>query len=357
MAFLAGEFLHDVFVSYSHGDPHGERDTPLKYWTGEFIRALGATIRSTDPELRGLDIWFDAHFDPTRHLTDELRRRVKSSGILMVIMTPAYLESGWCRDELAWFEEQVADRKREAGRIFVIHALATDRAKWPAFLQDDLGNALVGFPFYDPQTEKPFGWGAEDIIRSGKEFNNPLWTLKTALTRRLRELRDAGRTEAPAVAPASVHRSGAAKRIYLLLRPEPEYLKLREQVGEDLKKDGLWPIPVNPPAAAGGGMTDWITERKRRLRDAKHCAALGLVRAGDDESFALDLYRVGVEERDMIEEEQGAKPPCAVFDGAGEALDFDYQGFEISRFDIRAQNWRDEFRAWLEAQTRKPRTA
>jgi len=348
--------MHDVFVSYSHGDPLGERETPLTIWTSEFIRALGATIRSTDPELRGLDIWFDAHFDRTQHLTDELRHRVKSSGILMVIMTPAYLESLWCRDELDWFEEQIADRKRAAGRIFVIHALPTDRAKWPAFLQDDLGNALVGFPFYDPQSEKPFGWGAEDIIRSGKEFNNPLWTLKTALTRRLRDLRGPAPKEA-AAEPGLVHRSGAARRIYLHLRPDPDYAKLREQVGEDLKKDGLLPIPVSQPAAAANGMNDWVIERKRRLRDARHCAALGLVRAGDDESFALDLYEIGVEDRDLIEEEKGVKPPCAVFDSASEALDFDYQGFEINRFDIRAPNWRDEFRAWLDAQTRKPRSA
>jgi len=54
MAFLS-DFQHDVFVSYSHGDPLSTRK-PLKEWTLELTRKLEEGIR----EIKGfdkLDIW------------------------------------------------------------------------------------------------------------------------------------------------------------------------------------------------------------------------------------------------------------------------------------------------------------
>ena len=107
MAYLAPHSTHDVFVSYSHGDPRGVGDSPLRRWTVRLVRELEDEIRSVDPEFDDLDVWCDENVDPTAKLTVELRERVKSSGILMVVVSPRYLSSSWCKDELNWFREQL----------------------------------------------------------------------------------------------------------------------------------------------------------------------------------------------------------------------------------------------------------
>jgi hypothetical protein len=100
MAFLRPHFEYDVFVSYSHGVRGVGADAPLREWTLELIRRLEVDIQQVDLEFDDLHIWRDEQIDPTIHLTDELRSKVKQSGILMIVMSPRYLASSWCKDEL-----------------------------------------------------------------------------------------------------------------------------------------------------------------------------------------------------------------------------------------------------------------
>src|SRR5262249_35117756 len=113
MAYLAPHFEYDVFVSYSRGDPARMGDSPLMRWTSSLIRAVKQDTQRGDIEFDKLHIWHDEEIDPTAGLTDELRRIVKSSGILMIIMSPRYLTSAWCKDELGWFREQIRDRAND----------------------------------------------------------------------------------------------------------------------------------------------------------------------------------------------------------------------------------------------------
>src|SRR4029077_8466995 len=129
------------------------------------------------------DVWCDEHIDATAHLTPELRDTVKSSGILMIATSPRYLSSSWCKDELDWFGEQIKARSRDQGRVFVVRVLPTDEGGWPDFLRDERGKSPVGFRFYDPQSGMPYGW--RDVRERTDEFPRQLWTLQTALTKRL----------------------------------------------------------------------------------------------------------------------------------------------------------------------------
>ena len=113
MAFLRPYFEYDAFVSYSHGVRPGETDAPLRDWTLELIRRLETDIRLVDTEFDDLHIWRDEQIDPTIHLTDELRGKVDSSGILLIVISPRYLTSSWCRDKLVWFRLQVQNRERD----------------------------------------------------------------------------------------------------------------------------------------------------------------------------------------------------------------------------------------------------
>jgi hypothetical protein len=153
MAYLSPHFEQDVFVSYSHGDP---RAGTLKDWTLELVRKLERHMWDTGPEFTGFHIWRDEDLDPTSQLTAEIRESVKSSAILFIVVSPHYLKSRWCNDELTWFSEQILDRRaQDPGRVFIIRAVLTDESEWPEFLRDERGFVPIGFHFHDRQSDTP----------------------------------------------------------------------------------------------------------------------------------------------------------------------------------------------------------
>jgi TIR domain len=348
MAFLSPFFEYDVFVSYSHGKAPGASDSPLLRWTHALIRELEQEVHAVGTEFDSLQIWRDEHIDPTIHLTDELRGKVTSSGILMIVMSPRYLGSSWCKDELEWFRQQVSERAREQGRIFVIRALQTDEKDWPEFLRDDRGYALVGFRFHDPQDSMPYCWRETQV--TNEAYARQLWQLQMALTKRLRELRTNAAQRQKLQAPSVVGPEAGPRRIYLHARAE--YAPVNDEVRRILTEDGIAAlIAASDP---GRDMADWTRESRMRVETARRCEALAMVRADGDERFVGDLLEIGVDERTRIESARGAPLPCAVLDRSGQSLPFDVSPFKIERFDICSDDWRGKFRGWLDQARQQP---
>ena len=364
MAFLEPQFENDVFVSYSQGDPTRTGDSPLKRWTESLIDKLRADIQSVDTEFDRLHFFIDAQLDPTAPLTETLREKVKRSGILMIVMSPRYLASKWCKDELGWFRDQIRERSRDQGRVFVVRALATDETRWPDFLRDEGGNSLIGFSFHDPVSNMPYGW--RDIGEA--EYVRKLWTLQTALTKRMRELRqrqddrpapatvqpaDTPSTYArptaffePPPAPSPAPQAGAAngkKRIYVHATGHDP---ARHEVQRLLSQLDI--IPLSAAFNAGNTLTDWKLEARARFETAKRCDALALVRADTNEGFIGDLLEIGVDERERIQSARGRLLPCAVLDQSGAPLPIDVSPFGIRRFDLGRGDWQADFSSWLE---------
>jgi hypothetical protein len=350
MAFLLPHFEYDVFVSYSHGVQGSETNAPLKDWTLELIRRLETDIRAVDTEFDDLYIWRDEQIDPTIHLSDELRGKVESSGVLMIVMSPRYLASTWCKNELEWFRQQVNDRARDQGRVFVIRALPTEEKSWPDFLRDTHGHALPGFQFHDKQDSMPYGWRGSDENR--KSYVRELWRLQTALTRRLRELRANSERRVKLEAPRTVGSAVGQRRVYLHARPE--HASIFDEVKRILSQDGI--TPLSTVADPGRDLADWMRESRARIETAKRCDALALVRADGDERFIGDLLEIGVDERERIQSTRGAPLPCAVLDRSGQMLPIDVSGYGIERFDLVNDDWHGKFRGWLD-QARNQRPA
>jgi TIR domain len=340
MAFLLPHFEYDVFVSYSHGVIGRESDAPLRDWTLDLINRLETDIRAVDTEFDNLFVWRDEGIDPTIQLTDELRGKVKSSGILLIVMSPRYLASSWCKDELEWFRQQIQERERDQGRVFVVRALRTDENQWPEFLRDTRGNTLIGFMFHDNQNSMPFGWRGS--AANHEAYVRELWRLQTALTRRMRELRANAerRNNAAAVRPAG--RSGQT-RVYLHARPENA--GAYDEVKRVLQEDGI--APLSAVADPGRDIADWMRESRARIETAKRCDALALVRADGNEKFIGDLLEIGVDERERIQTARGAPLPCAVLDRSGQTLPIDVSSYGIERFDVGRDDWRSRFQGWL----------
>jgi|ERR1043166_1512926 hypothetical protein len=343
MAFLLPHYEYDVFVSYSHGRREANGDKPLKDWTWELISKLATDIPTVDPEFEALNIWMDRQLDPTTLLTPELRTKVTQSAVLMVVMSPLYLMSSWCKDELEWFKQQVRARLRDQGRVFVVRAVDSDESKWPDFLRDERGHALPGFCFHGPDDPMPYRY--RDSREHNEAYVRELGRLRGALMKRLRELRaNRQRQDQPAAARASTA-PGGSKTVYLHARVGD--VPVREEVKKILVQDGI--VPLTPVSNPSSDLADLTRESRVRIEVAKRCDALALLRSDSDEQFVGDLIDIGFHERDRIQIARGAPLPCAVLDRSGERnLPIDVSGQEIERFDLGSDSWRGEFRSWLD---------
>ena len=86
-------YLHDVFVSYSHGDIASAGKSLLKEWSTQFVDLLGQNLSTL--LLKEVSIALDdSHryenaLDPLASLTDQLKLKIEKSALLQVLMSPA----------------------------------------------------------------------------------------------------------------------------------------------------------------------------------------------------------------------------------------------------------------------------
>lgn len=115
---------YDVFLSYAHADNKTS-------WVQSVYELL--EIKVSEKLGRQARIFFDPQMEIGDRVTKKLVESVKSSGILLIILSPSYLASEWCKRELDQF---LAHRKSTERNIFVIEADKVPREEWPAELAD-----------------------------------------------------------------------------------------------------------------------------------------------------------------------------------------------------------------------------
>jgi hypothetical protein len=129
----------------------------------------------------------DENDDRTAQLTGLLRQRVGKSALFTLLMTPHYLRSKWCRQELEWWSEKHHPDTTGAGsRIYLCRVRHTESAAWPEHLQD-----VVGYFCYDRDRDRdkarPFTWrGAQHDL---DEYVNLLTDVSGEMMQRLRALK------------------------------------------------------------------------------------------------------------------------------------------------------------------------
>src|SRR6185503_1875959 len=92
-------FSDDIFISYEHID-----DRPLddvKGWVTTLHERLNARLF----QLVGSEIktWWDQRDQAKQYLIGMIGSRISSTRLLLSIVTPRYVNSDWCRAEVAEF--------------------------------------------------------------------------------------------------------------------------------------------------------------------------------------------------------------------------------------------------------------
>ena len=102
MAYLAG-FDNDVFISYTHKDNHGPGALPDAGWVTRFHLDLQRRLT----EFLGVHarIWRDKKLRGSDDYSDEIFAQLKGSAVFLPILSPGYLRSTWCQNELEEFQK------------------------------------------------------------------------------------------------------------------------------------------------------------------------------------------------------------------------------------------------------------
>jgi hypothetical protein len=142
MAFVPG-FEHDIFVSYARID-----DVPIvegRGWVSTFVYHLKALLAQRLGRAEMFSVWMDQRQIGNEPFSDALLQHISQSAALIIILSPGYLHSEWCRAEANAFLEAIRERPHPYPRVFVLQTQQTDRELWPLQFRD-----VSFYPFWEP---------------------------------------------------------------------------------------------------------------------------------------------------------------------------------------------------------------
>src|SRR5436189_1489596 len=139
---------HDIFISYPHIS-NMEDSSRQNGWVARFHQDL--KVRLSDYLGRDARVWRDNKLPPGAILDDAILNRLRKSAVLLCILSPAYVRSTWCMQELSQFCREAS----QAGGLVlndqsrIITAIKTPVPHHP----EQLGNSLF-CKFYEPSDDK-----------------------------------------------------------------------------------------------------------------------------------------------------------------------------------------------------------
>jgi hypothetical protein len=164
MAFVHS-YDHDIFVSYAHVD-----DVPLvegSGWVSTFVDRLRRLLAMRLGRADAYSIWMDRRLIGNDPFPEALLQQINRSAALVIILSPGYLRSEWCRNERNAFLDTVRSKSYADRRVFIVETWPTERDEWPTEFKDRLVHRFweesvsdaprtLGFPAPDATDERYF---------------------------------------------------------------------------------------------------------------------------------------------------------------------------------------------------------
>jgi TIR domain. len=239
MSYLPG-FEYDIFISYSHKD-----NEPILEEQRGWVDSFEQTLRVLLHQLLGAEvtIWRDKRqLRGNDYFDEEILAQLRRSALFLAIVSPGYLNSQWCRQELAEFCKvaEATNGLRLANRSRIFKVLKTDmpHERQPAAMQ-----GLLGFSFFDknPETGHPREFRADPASGGYQRFLDKL----SDLAHEIRDLMEVIRAGAP-MHPAT----DEAITVYLAETTFDQTLA-RDKIKRELQQRGYALLPDHPlPLAA-----------------------------------------------------------------------------------------------------------
>jgi len=139
-----GPFSTDLFISFTKLDnePFGDE----KGWVDQFVKHLD--LRLSQLLGRQLTIFIDTGLQGAEYFSGAIAKQLTETCIFVAIVTPGYVNSEWCREELKQFHRRAAETGGvtigDRSRIFMVQKLPVERESLPVELRN-----FLGYQFYE----------------------------------------------------------------------------------------------------------------------------------------------------------------------------------------------------------------
>lgn len=231
--------MPDIFISYAHAD-----DQVLAEGASGWVTALADRLQKSlamKPGGAAIKVWMDHRLEPNKRVDPALAHRVGAADVFVAVLSPRYLESPWCRDEIEGF---AARHGAAAERVFLVEMAPTDRSDWPATIHDISTLCFWAQAFDDPAA-MPLGWPAPDPAG-----DRPYWRALNELAHFISDrLRAASAGAGMAAAPAR-------QRVWIA-DPTDHVLDVWERLAAALRQQGAEVLPSNPGSYPTTSEADW----------------------------------------------------------------------------------------------------
>jgi hypothetical protein len=137
---VANAYSNDIFISYSHIDNESFGDD-----RGGWVDIFHAQLQQfVDVHVgRRTKVWRDKRLTGAEVFSDEIEQQLRSSAVLVTVVSPGYLQSEWCNRELVGFTD-LAQRQGDLRvgnlqRVVKVLRLPVERSALPPLLDEALG--------------------------------------------------------------------------------------------------------------------------------------------------------------------------------------------------------------------------
>ena len=275
---LVSGYTNDVFISYSHIDntPFGD---PRGGWVDIFHAQLQNFVNVHVG--RRINVWRDKRLTGGEVFSDEIEQQLRSSAVLVSVISPGYMQSEWCNRELGGFTRAAQDRGNlrvgNLQRVVKVLRLPVPRSLLPPFLDDVLGGQ---FYRVDPASERARDLLLDPSPDAEKVFLARVDDVAQDLSRLLGAMAVSDAVATP-VPPAS------ATDTVFLAWTTGDLSEEREKLRRELEARNYRVVPTGAPALDATGVRASVLAALGEARVAIHLigALYGFVPEGEARSI------------------------------------------------------------------------
>jgi len=275
---LVTSYNNDIFISYSHIDNQSFGD-PGGGWVDIFHEHLQNFVNVHVG--RRTSVWRDKRLTGTEVFAGEIEQQLRSSAVLISVISPGYMQSDWCNRELVAFTKAAEDhgnlRVGNLQRVVKVLRLPVDRSVLPPLLDE-----VLGAQFY--RVDPASGRARDLLLDPGADalqvFRARVDDVAQDLSRLLGAMAAAG-DAAPVPPPVP---GGDA---VFLAWTTGDLSEEREQLRRELEARGYRVVPAGAPPLDAAGVRARVLDALRDARVAVHLigAHYGFVPEGEERSI------------------------------------------------------------------------
>lgn len=229
-------YKNDVFVSYAHADNEPVFDSKIQ-WVSNFIDDLGKFLARKLGKKNGENpaIWIDHQLALNYPLNESLTNAIAQTATYLIIMSPAYLESEWCKKEREQFFD-ILRRKGTNTRVFIIEIDEIDRSRYPI----EISEHVIPYKFWKKENESKANTLGFPSRSNDPEYSKRLVDISFDLAKELASIKDVG-LGAPPI--NQLMQGSAYKGSVFLAQVTDDLEEKREEIKRYLKDEGYRILP------------------------------------------------------------------------------------------------------------------